>query len=179
MFRVFTASVRMNNESNMTRDTWKWLTGSLVLPIIDVSAVLTYSFLMSKGREFGYGNVQCYLDSPLLIGIAVAAPLFAITLINVIFYLVTVYKIYSVQRLRTASLSSTTPDFNTTIYIKLSTVTGMFWIVAVLAEFLDSEILGFIALLLNGLQGLAIFQTFVFNKRVLSLYSSLWKQPEV
>ncbi|XP_055874869.1 latrophilin receptor-like protein A isoform X2 [Biomphalaria glabrata] len=179
MFRVFTASVRMNNERNMTCDTWKWLTGSLVLPVIDVSAVLTYSFLMSKGREFGYGNVQCYLDSPLLIGITVAAPLFAITLINVIFYLVTVYKIYSVQRLRTASLSSTTPDFNTTIYIKLSTVTGMFWIVAVLAEFLDSEILGFIALLLNGLQGLAIFQTFVFNRRVLSLYSSLWKQPEV
>ncbi|KAI8794733.1 adhesion G-protein coupled receptor D1 [Biomphalaria glabrata] len=142
MFRVFTASRRMNNERNMTRNTWKWLSGSLILPVIDVSAVLTYSFLMSKGREFGYGNVQCYFDSPLLIGIAVAAPLFIITLINITFYLVTVYKIYSVQRLRTASLSSTTPDFNTTIYIKLSAVTGMFWIVAVLAEFLANEIFG-------------------------------------
>ncbi|KAK0048635.1 adhesion G-protein coupled receptor D1, partial [Biomphalaria pfeifferi] len=74
--------------------------------------------------------------------IAVAAPLFIITFINVTFYLVTVYKIYSVQRLRTASFSSSAPDFNTTIYIKLSAVTGMFWIVAVLAEFLANEIFG-------------------------------------
>ncbi|KAK7005058.1 adhesion G-protein coupled receptor D1, partial [Biomphalaria glabrata] len=74
--------------------------------------------------------------------ITVATPLFVITLINVSFFFVAVYKIYSVRRLQSDFLPSTAPDFTTTIYIKLSTVTGMFWIVAVLAEFSDNKIFG-------------------------------------
>ncbi|KAK7005053.1 adhesion G-protein coupled receptor D1, partial [Biomphalaria glabrata] len=142
MFRVFTAGPRMNNERNMTRETWKWLSGSLVLPLSVVSSVITYNTFKSQGRELGYGNVQCYLDSPFFIGITVAAPLLVITLINVTFFLVTVYKMYSLRRLQSASFSNNAPDFNMTIYVKLSTVTGMFWIVAVLAEFSDNAIFG-------------------------------------
>ncbi|KAK7005082.1 adhesion G protein-coupled receptor L2, partial [Biomphalaria glabrata] len=178
MFRVFTNSRRVNNQQTMTRGTWKRLSGSFVLPVTDVIAVITYSHFTTMEREFGYGNVRCYLDSPFLIGIAVAAPLFVITLINVIFFLVTVYKIYSVQSLQSASFSKSAPDFNKTIYVKLSTVTGMFWIVAVLAELSDNAIFGFIALVLNGLQGVAIFYAFVCNKRVVALYSTSWRQPE-
>ncbi|KAK7005070.1 adhesion G-protein coupled receptor D1, partial [Biomphalaria glabrata] len=110
--------------------------------------------------------------------LTVAAPLFVITLINVSFFLVAVYTIYSVRRLQSDFLPSTAQDFSMTIYIKLSTVTGMFWIVAVLAEFLDNKIFGFIALVLNGLQGLAIFLAFVCNKRVVTLFSSLWRRHQ-
>uniref|UniRef100_A0A2C9LI77 G-protein coupled receptors family 2 profile 2 domain-containing protein n=1 Tax=Biomphalaria glabrata TaxID=6526 RepID=A0A2C9LI77_BIOGL len=178
MFRVFTAGPRMNNERNMTRETWKWLSGSLVLPLSVVSSVITYNTFKSQGRELGYGNFQCYLDSPFFIGITVAAPLFVITLINVTFFLVTVYKMYSLRRLQSASFSNNAPDFNMTIYVKLSTVTGMFWIVAVLAEFSDNAIFGFIAIILNGLQGMAIFFAFVCNKRVVTLYSSFWRKDQ-
>ncbi|XP_055874575.1 uncharacterized protein LOC129924387 [Biomphalaria glabrata] len=67
MFRVFTAGPRMNNERNMTRETWKWLSVSLALPLSVVSSVITYNTFKSQGRELGYGNVQCYLDSPFFI----------------------------------------------------------------------------------------------------------------
>ncbi|XP_055874871.1 uncharacterized protein LOC106074812 [Biomphalaria glabrata] len=178
MFRVFNAGPRMNNERNMTCETWKWLSGSLVLPLSVVSSVITYNTFKSQGRELGYGNFQCYLDSPFFIGITVAAPLFVITLINVTFFLVTVYKMYSLRSLQSTSFSSSAPDFNKTIYVKLSTVTGMFWIVALLAELSDNAIFGFIAILLNGLQGMAIFFAFVCNKKVVTLYSSLWRKDQ-
>ncbi|KAK0048640.1 adhesion G-protein coupled receptor D1 [Biomphalaria pfeifferi] len=176
MVRVFTASRGINNQRNMTHGTWKWLSCSFILPVLVVSAVIIFNHFTSQGREFGYGNEQCYLDSPLLIGLTVATPLFVITLINVSFFLVAVYKIYSVRRLQSDFLPSTAQDFSMTIYIKLSTVTGMFWIVAVLAEFSDNKIFGFIALVLNGFQGLSIFLAFVCNKRVVTLYSSLWRR---
>ncbi|XP_055874863.1 adhesion G protein-coupled receptor L3-like isoform X1 [Biomphalaria glabrata] len=178
MFRVFTAGLTTHNQPNRTSDILKWISGSFVLPVSVVSAVLIYSYFTSQGREFGYGNVQCYLDLPFFIGIAVAAPLFIITLTNISLFLVVVYKIYSVRRLQSISFMSSAPDFDMTIYMKLSTVTGMFWIVAVLAEFSENEIFGLVALVLNGLQGVSIFFSFVCNKRVVALCSALLRQHQ-
>ncbi|KAK0048649.1 adhesion G-protein coupled receptor D1 [Biomphalaria pfeifferi] len=176
MFRVFTAGLTAHNQPNMTSDILKWISGSFVLPVSVVSAVLIYSYFTSQGREFGYGNVQCYLDLPFFIGIAVAAPLFIITLTNISLFLVVVYKIYSVRRLQSTSFMSSAPDFDMTIYMKLSTVIGMFWIVAVLAEFSENEICGLVALVLNGLQGVSIFFSFVCNK--VALCSALLRQHQ-
>ncbi|KAK7004788.1 adhesion G-protein coupled receptor D1, partial [Biomphalaria glabrata] len=100
--------------------------------------------------------------------IAVAAPVLVITLVNVTFFLKVVYAIYQVRTLQSWEAART--DFEITIYAKLSTVTGMFWIVAFLAEIMASDILKLMSVVLNGLQGVAIFYSFVCNKRVL-MYS--------
>ncbi|KAI8794498.1 adhesion G-protein coupled receptor D1, partial [Biomphalaria glabrata] len=103
--------------------------------------------------------------------ITVAAPVLIITAINVTFFLKVIYTIYKVRTLQ--SLEAVGSDFDFKIYVKLSTVTGIFWIVAFLAESLASDILKLVSVVLNGLQGVAIFYSFVCNKRVLMLWKTV------
>ncbi|KAI8794459.1 adhesion G protein-coupled receptor L2, partial [Biomphalaria glabrata] len=71
--------------------------------------------------------------------IAVAAPVLVITLVNMTFFLKVVYTIHQVRTLQSWEAAGT--DLEITIYAKLSTFTGMFWIVAFLAETMASDIL--------------------------------------
>ncbi|KAK0068874.1 adhesion G protein-coupled receptor E2 [Biomphalaria pfeifferi] len=58
------------------------------------------------------------------------------------------------------------------LYVKLSSVTGVYWIVTIVAELINRDVLWFISNLLNGLQGVAIFVSYMCNKRVYRLYLS-------
>ncbi|KAI8794486.1 adhesion G-protein coupled receptor D1, partial [Biomphalaria glabrata] len=103
--------------------------------------------------------------------ITVAAPVLIITAINVTFFLKVVYTIYKVRTLQL--MEAVGSDFDFKIYMKLSTVTGIFWIVAFLAESMASDILKLMSVVLNGLQGVAIFYSFVCNKRALMLWKTV------
>ncbi|GFO32005.1 G-protein coupled receptor mth [Plakobranchus ocellatus] len=78
-------------------------------------------------------------------------------------------KIYSIRKLQSTDALKSKDRQNFLIYIKLSTITGAFWLVLILAEALDVDVLRFIAIVTNGLQGVFIFLSYVCNKRVLNL----------
>ncbi|KAK7004111.1 adhesion G protein-coupled receptor E2 [Biomphalaria glabrata] len=59
---------------------------------------------------------------------------------------------------------------NLILYVKLSSVTGVFWIVTIVAEAVDSDVLRLISTVLNGLQGVLIFVSYMCNKRIYGLY---------
>ncbi|KAI8794475.1 adhesion G-protein coupled receptor D1, partial [Biomphalaria glabrata] len=72
--------------------------------------------------------------------ITVAAPVLIITAANVTFFLKVVYTIYKVRR-TLQSMEAVGSDFDFKIYMKLSTVTGIFWIVAFLGESMANDTL--------------------------------------
>uniref|UniRef100_A0A2C9L427 G-protein coupled receptors family 2 profile 2 domain-containing protein n=1 Tax=Biomphalaria glabrata TaxID=6526 RepID=A0A2C9L427_BIOGL len=107
-------------------------------------------------------------------GITVAAPVLIITAANVTFFLKVVYTIYKVRR-TLQSMEAVGSDFDFKIYMKLSTVTGIFWIVAFLGESMANDTLKLMSVVLNGLQGVAIFYSFVCNRRVLMYWKTFYK----
>ncbi|KAK7005281.1 adhesion G protein-coupled receptor E4P [Biomphalaria glabrata] len=139
MYHVFTANTPTYSAGSTTHGLRKSVCGSFVLPFTAVIVVIVYSYWATQGRQVGYGNVMCYLDLPLFRGIFVTVPLLVITLVNVAFFLVAAYKIYGIRRLQTFSLFTSGSDFHVTVYVKLSTVTGAFWLVAILAEVLNNQ----------------------------------------
>ncbi|XP_055863242.1 adhesion G protein-coupled receptor E3-like isoform X2 [Biomphalaria glabrata] len=172
MFQVFTATVPTQslNGSGKFILVVQLTTVSLVLPVTVVLAVIISSFVTS--HTIGYGRLSCYLDTAYLIGLSVVAPICLVSLCCLTFLGITIASIHKVNKI--LSLASLEMDQyrNCLLYVKLSFVTGVYWIVTIIAEALDSDILWIISLLLNGLQGVAIFVSYMCNKRVYRLYLS-------
>ncbi|GFO38210.1 G-protein coupled receptor mth [Plakobranchus ocellatus] len=170
MFRVFTAKTRNTctdkSQSNAFAGT---VVFSCLFPTVIVCTVMGVSHLTSGGRRTGYGHESCYLDSSLLKGLAMALPLCLISIANLVFFAITVTKIHNVRKLQSHNTVKKEDRKNLYIYIKLSTITGSFWLIQILAEALDSDILRFVAITANGLQGTFIFISYICNKRVLNL----------
>ncbi|KAH9508459.1 hypothetical protein Btru_055272 [Bulinus truncatus] len=175
MFQVFTGiSNTRCDATNATNRAWKKTVASLLPPTMVTLCVVLVNYMTSGGSSIGYGSSLCYLDSGRPIVIFVVVPLILITCSNLTFFLITVYKIYQTRRLQSSSTNVINENNKYLfIYAKLSTLTGVFWTVAVVAEALDNEVLQYISIILNGLQGVAIFISFTCNKRVLVLVYSL------
>ncbi|XP_055874790.1 putative adhesion G protein-coupled receptor E4P [Biomphalaria glabrata] len=172
MFQVFTSnSVRPSSQQDRFKF-WKKILFSLTCPTVIIVTTVVCSYLVSAGQEIGYGRFSCYLNSTLLVGLTVAGPLSLVTLTNVVFFSVAVQKIHSVRKLQSIfKQNERNPEW--LIYVKMSSVTGAFWAVAILAAALDNTILKSISIVLNGSQGVAIFVSFICNKRVLLLYKQM------
>jgi hypothetical protein len=57
-----------------------------------------------------------------------------------------------------------------TVYVKLFTITGISWIFQIIDAFIPMSAFSKIVSLLNALQGVFIFISYICNKRVLGLY---------
>ncbi|BFZ17513.1 hypothetical protein BsWGS_20551 [Bradybaena similaris] len=143
---------------------------TLLTPAIIVSAVVVGVYVTSGGSSLGYGGSVCYLNDRILVGAATIGPVVLITITNIIFFLKTVYNIHGVGRLQTCETSKKDDRNNLYIYAKLSSLTGAFWVIFIVAEVTHLDGLRIVAIVLNGLQGLFIFLSYVCNKRVLELY---------
>ncbi|XP_046554518.1 adhesion G-protein coupled receptor D1-like [Haliotis rubra] len=122
---------------------------------------------MSSGSHIGYGVNTCYLSTSLLVGVAFVAPLSIVLVMNIIFFSVSVWTMAKINKM-SASIGSDKSQVH--IYIKLSTLTGIFWILAILGEVLQQQVLIFISIVLNAGQGIFIFISYAANKRVLQLW---------
>ncbi|KAH9491353.1 hypothetical protein Btru_031308 [Bulinus truncatus] len=172
MYRVSTAATSRSTSQNATRRFWIKVAFSVSCPAAIVVTNILFSYFSSHGTQLGYGLVNCYLNSSLHIGVSLVGPLSVTIVVNVVFFLITVRKIYNVRQLQ-SSFTNFDQQANWTVYLRLSTVTGAFWVVAIIASALDSTVLRFISTVLNGLQGVAIFVSYICNRRVLNLYSQL------
>lgn len=172
MFRVFTAKSRSPQLSGRSRkDLLRKFFLCLFAPALVVPTVIVGNMLSSEGKRIGYGNKHCSLDPPLLMYITLLTPVLGILLSNFLFYLISVIQIHNVRKLQTSDLMVKKENSKSIyIYLKLSTVTGTFWILTVISEATDIDALRIVAILLNGLQGVLIFLSFVCNKRVFNMY---------
>ncbi|BFZ01118.1 hypothetical protein BsWGS_04156 [Bradybaena similaris] len=174
MFCVFTAKTRSRPPKGNSEMTYmiKRIVACSAIPGLTVTGVITTNYAISGGQFMGYGNTSCFLDSQTTLIITLVAPLCLIVLFNFIFFSITVIKIYNVRKLQTSEFRKDDRN-NLYVYIKLSSMTGIFWILSVISEATDNDPLRFIAIGLNGLQGVFIFLSYICNRRVLRLYQKL------
>ncbi|XP_059173746.1 putative adhesion G protein-coupled receptor E4P [Physella acuta] len=172
MFRVFTAKTR-GSALTSREETCQFVRQvclSLLAPLLVVTSVIVTSLATNDDGGTGYGNTVCYLDSTLLIGVALVLPLSLIIVTNLTFFITTVVIIYRVGQLQSKDHARREDRKNLFVYAKLSSMTGAFWIFAIVAEATDLSALRFLSIVMNGLQGVCIFLSYTFNKRVLNLY---------
>ena len=174
MFRVFTAKTRMaGRDSASARRLFlmKRVVFTAGIPAVVVTSLMVGVNTSTGGQDIGYGKRSCYLDSAFLVGVATVLPLAVATLCNVVFFTVAVYKIYSVRKLQSNDMAKKENTKNLFVYIRLSTLTGVCWTIAIIAEAADNDPLRFIYIIFNGLQGVFIFLSYICNRRVLLLYT--------
>ena len=128
----------------------------------------------SRGLGIGYGGPLCYMTSGTAVLIAFVGPLGLILIANVAFFSITIYRISKVKEIKRQTGMERNNIF---IYVKLSTLTGVQWLVAILALLLESTPLKYVAIVLNASQGVFLFISFVANRRTLALWRSLCVMP--
>ncbi|CAL1534218.1 unnamed protein product, partial [Lymnaea stagnalis] len=134
MFRVFTAKTRCSSSTSRghTAELIKKLFSSLVFPVLVVTAVVVSSVMTSPDQNSGYGQVTCYLNSTLLIGLSVVAPLAVVLVCNAVLFTIVVVHIEKVRKLNFSDTFKKEDRQNLCVYLKLSSVTGAFWAMAII-----------------------------------------------
>ncbi|KAK6968069.1 adhesion G protein-coupled receptor E3, partial [Biomphalaria glabrata] len=172
MFQVMT--VRMSSPTHKDSGKFKFVlkltSFSLIGPGAVLFAVIVSSYMTS--RTIGYGQNSCYLDSIYLTGLSVVAPICLVSLCNFTFLGITVASIRKVHQPVSVTSMALDQYKNCLLYAKLSSVCAVYWIVTLVAEAYDNEVMWIISQLLNGLQGIAIFISFLCNKRVYGMFDN-------
>ena len=139
------------------------------MSLLLVCANIGYS-LWALDIGVGYGGRICYITSFYGILITFVSPVGIIIMTNMIFLLVTVWRISQTPKpIGTKSVDRN----NALIYIKMSTLTGMCWIFGFLRLWTEIEIFELLFVLTNASQGLFLMLSFVCNKRILDNFKEL------
>ena len=132
------------------------ITMSVMFVVINIS--------VSAGRSsIGYDDVTCYLDSSDMLLFTVALPIGLVVILNLAMFIGVVIKVGRIPSMKT---HSTNDRNNFTIFIKLSTLTGITWCFGFLYQFSTIKVLAYAFVVLNASQGVFIMISFVLNKRV-------------
>ncbi|KAK6968072.1 adhesion G protein-coupled receptor E2 [Biomphalaria glabrata] len=111
---------------------------SLIGPLVVVLAVIVSSYMTS---HIGYGHMSCFLDLLFLLGLSVVAPICFVSISNLTFLGITVARIRESNQLTSLAPVEVDQHKYFLLYVKLSSVTGVFWVMTFVAEAIDSDVL--------------------------------------
>ena len=163
MFRTF-GTIRVPIEK---KTLWTYHVYCLVNSTILININIVWSLSASGGTYIGYGkhSAICYILYPQMIGYTMTLPVGIVVASNIIMYGTVLYKI----RKYSFRTSAQTIQRHFSIYIKLSTVTGISWLSYIPALLIRNDVFGAIASVLVACQGVYIMFAFVCNTRVILL----------
>ena len=142
----------------------------LVLAALLVCTNTLYSYINSKGNDFGYGITICYISSIAGLLFTFIVPVGLIVVANAGFLLVTVWHISHIPKPE----GSQTPDRNNVvIYLKMSTLTGLCWLFGFFRIWTGHKLFEILFILANASQGMFLMLSFICNWRVFGYYKSL------
>ena len=134
-----------------------------------VAGNVMYGFFASENKNFGYGQADqliCYISSVNGLLITFIGPVGAIILSNILFLVVTVWRI---SKTSMPEGSHSNERNNVLIYIKMSTLTGCCWLFGFIGIWTGAYVFEILFILTNASQGLFLMLSFVCNRRILSL----------
>ena len=145
------------------------LVGWCLPAFIGIICVILDNFNVPEMLQVGYGEgvAGCFISGKGIF-IFFSLPNLISVLFNTIAFILTVYGITSRRKIVPSSNRSR-DRWYFLIYVKLSVVMGVAWLVAILASITHQMFLWYIHFVLNGLQGLFIFISF-------ALRASIWKK---
>ncbi|KAJ8308952.1 hypothetical protein KUTeg_013826 [Tegillarca granosa] len=124
----------------------------------------------SDQTNIGYGGKVCYINDALMLALTFALPLGLSVVTNIILIV-----IVSIRFCRMPDLQKNVKNErnNLMIFVKLSTLTGVTWILGFMYAWTNNKVLLYTFVILTPLQGVFIMFSFVCNKRVFDLYKSI------
>ena len=171
MFRTF-GTIRVPVDK---KTSWMYHVYCLISSTVLININIIWSLSVSNGTIIGYGKHSsvCYIYYPQMIGYTMALPVGLLVVTNIIMYITVIYKI----KKDTFSASCQRSHKHFSIYVKLSTVTGVSWLSYIPAILSRSYVCDVIFSVLVACQGVYMF-AFVCNRRVLNLFKAFIKQRQ-
>lgn len=166
MFRVFTGKIHtIKSEKGKRHTVMKYGTYAYGTPALIVAIHLIVNLIISNGTLTGYENRNGLVNNKTAFIVSIISPMMLICISNLIFFIVTVYRIRNTPHAQKNQRQSV----DVWVYVKLFSLTGLTWIFQVVDAFLPLSFLSYVVAILNGLQGLFLFLSYVCNGRVLRL----------
>ena len=134
-----------------------------------VAANIAYSHFSSVDGNLGYGHAGqhvCYILTVNGLLITFVAPVGVIILSNIVFLVVTIWRI---SRTQMPEGSHSNDRNNVLIYLKMSTLTGCCWLFGFIRIWTGEYVFEILFILTNASQGLLLMLSFVCNRRVIGL----------
>ncbi|XP_064601681.1 uncharacterized protein LOC135467772 [Liolophura sinensis] len=173
MYTVFTnmSAKPFHNTLRETKKVIRYIIISNVLAMLVVGVCIAYHAGSTGGEDIGYGGKTCFLKGPLDIGIFFAGPLGIVLVFNTFCFIRVVLSIRNAPNMK--SSKNQTNRNHVTVYLRLSILLGFTWIFGLVAASLQVEVLWYIFVILNGLQGVFIFIAYCLNKRILDMLKTV------
>ncbi|KAL8558112.1 hypothetical protein ACOMHN_055567 [Nucella lapillus] len=150
----------MASPATLTR---KYFTYVLLTSALFVGVTLIWQW--AAEGDSGYGGSKCFLLRAVVHGVMFGLPLACTVCVNLVMFLVTLWRLRSVQR-----VSSTRGHRSSLVlYTKLSVFTGLTWLLGFLVLGTGSVLLLYLFAVFQGCQGLFIFLAFLANTRVMGM----------
>ncbi|XP_061195419.1 uncharacterized protein LOC133203668 [Saccostrea echinata] len=166
MFRVFTRNThKIKSEKDTCHAIIKYAAYAFGIPGLFVVIHLTVNVIASDGTLTGYENRNGLVNDKIAFIVTIITPMLLICLSNFFFFVITVYRIRNTPHAQKNQKQSV----EVWVYVKLFALTGLTWIFQIVDAFLSVSFLSYIVAILNGLQGLFLFLSYVCNGRVLRL----------
>ncbi|KAH9488679.1 hypothetical protein Btru_042151, partial [Bulinus truncatus] len=137
------------------------------IPALIVILTMTINVTTTSGASVGYDDTICFLDirnSVLNVVLSMLVPLCIMVIGNGVLFTMTVFQMVSVAEVQKSA--SVTERRGVMTYANLSTLTGISCVISAVGVWLENDILQLITCPLMALQGVFIFVSFIFNKRV-------------
>ncbi|XP_074649274.1 uncharacterized protein LOC141904568 isoform X2 [Tubulanus polymorphus] len=137
---------------------------SLPLSVVVVGAILDVFAKNTAPYNPSYGTKLCWMNSGSAVGILFILPVSVLLLVNCCMYSLTIRGIYTASK--AAKMVRKSDKTNLYLYMKLSVVLGGTWIFAFVWMLHRNIVIQYIYIILNSLQGLAVFVAFVCRAKV-------------
>ncbi|KAK0051405.1 adhesion G protein-coupled receptor E3 [Biomphalaria pfeifferi] len=141
-----------------------------------VLSVVASSLVQSSGSSSGYGNWECYLDTTLLVALGFVLPLSVVVVTNIGLFTATVI---TIARLENVKKHTKREQNNVHVYLRLSALTGITWILALLAAIPGLGVLRCASVLVNGSQGVFLFLSYICNRRAWTLWRNVFSKTRL
>ncbi|XP_076332599.1 uncharacterized protein LOC143237341 [Tachypleus tridentatus] len=141
---------------------YSWLTPVL---LVAVTVMVEHQKNIPDEYKPGFGLYHCWFSHKKALTFFFVTPLGAVMFINVVFFVCSAKIIVNTSsNVTNNQIKSSRQNFR--LYSKLALLTGLTWIVGLLAGYLDYESLWYIFVFLNTLQGFFIFVSFSCTRKV-------------
>lgn len=153
------------------------------VPAVVVSGTAAASILLSDGRQVGYGGATCFLSTSASGAIALAFPVGVVILFNVVLFVCTARceersasleganhpRIVGERKKQKQKTVPWRPSMNLCLWLSL--LTGLTWILELLAQGLGSQGLYLLSSMVNGSQGVLVALSYLVTRQMARFYS--------
>lgn len=173
MFRVFASLSKPQSTKSKLSLTISYMSYAVLSTCVVIVINISVTYYISKGDSYGYGLSDtgiCYIRYSIMVIYTMAIPDYIIVASNIAMFIFSAFRMRKATRVQRCNQK----DRNFfSIYARLSTITGITWIVGVPMILVKSQIVNYIFIVLTCSQGVYVFIAFACNKRVYGLYNSL------